>query len=192
MSASKAAPRAPAASPTGITWIGIFACSPAPPAALACPNGFPRETSAEIPDWFQAHRLPRSSHLGRMYSQFRRKKSPGVSLNPNPPDNPTLHYHLGMAYAKTGQATLAREQLQQRLKLNPNSSDAEEAKSSLRIEILIFRRSTDPRFLSVLLLKFVVANSRSPQFVRIRLSACCSRWASPSSGSLFPPLPAGS
>ena len=109
--------------------------------------------------------------------------------------NPEYFFAHGIAligYAKSGQATLARQQLQQMLKLNPNSSDAENAKSSLRIEILIFRRSTGPRFLSVLLLKFVVANSRSPQFVRIRLSACCSQWASPGSGWLFPPLPAGS
>jgi hypothetical protein len=36
-----------------------------------------------------------------------------------------------MAYAKSGQATLARLQLQQMLKLNPNSSDAEDARKQL-------------------------------------------------------------
>ncbi len=46
-------------------------------------------------------------------------------------DNPRFHYHLGMAYAKSGQASLARQQLQQVLRLNPNSSDAESAKRQL-------------------------------------------------------------
>src|ERR1700722_4045083 len=47
------------------------------------------------------------------------------------PDNPTFHYHLGMAYAKSGQTMLARQQLQQALKRSLNSSDAEEAKKQL-------------------------------------------------------------
>jgi Flp pilus assembly protein TadD len=49
----------------------------------------------------------------------------------NSPDNPRFHYHLGMAYAKSGQTLLARQQLQQVLKLTPNSPDAEEAKKQL-------------------------------------------------------------
>jgi hypothetical protein len=36
-----------------------------------------------------------------------------------------------MAYAKNGQATLARQQLQQLLKLTPDSSDAEDARKQL-------------------------------------------------------------
>jgi Flp pilus assembly protein TadD len=47
------------------------------------------------------------------------------------PANSTFHYHLGMAYAKSGQTTLARQQLQQALKLNPTSGDAEDAKRQL-------------------------------------------------------------
>ena len=46
-------------------------------------------------------------------------------------DNPRFHYHLGMAYAKSGQAALARQQLQQALRLNPSSSDAEDARKQL-------------------------------------------------------------
>jgi len=42
-----------------------------------------------------------------------------------------LHYHLGMAYARTGQAALARQQLQQALKLDPNSTDAQTARQEL-------------------------------------------------------------
>lgn len=46
-------------------------------------------------------------------------------------DNPTFHYHLGMAYAKSGETTLARQQLQQALKLDPNATDAQVAKKQL-------------------------------------------------------------
>ena len=54
-----------------------------------------------------------------------------LRLGENSPDNPRFHYHLGMAYAKNGQATLARQQLQQLLKLTPDSSDAEDARKQL-------------------------------------------------------------
>ncbi len=47
------------------------------------------------------------------------------------PDNPDIHYHLGMAYAKTGQPALARQQFERVLKINPNSSDATDAKIQL-------------------------------------------------------------
>jgi tetratricopeptide (TPR) repeat protein len=40
------------------------------------------------------------------------------------PDNSDIHYHLGMAYARTGQSALARQQLERALKLNPNATDA--------------------------------------------------------------------
>jgi len=49
----------------------------------------------------------------------------------NLPDNPRVHYHLGMAYAKTGQVSLARQQLERVLKINPNSSEAADAKKQL-------------------------------------------------------------
>ena len=54
-----------------------------------------------------------------------------LARDSNSPDNPRLHYHLGMAYAKSGQPTLARQQLQQMLALNPAASDAEGAKKQL-------------------------------------------------------------
>ncbi len=49
----------------------------------------------------------------------------------NSPDNPQIHYRLGMAYAKSGQTALARQQLEKMLKMNPDSSDASEAKKQL-------------------------------------------------------------
>jgi cellulose synthase operon protein C len=47
------------------------------------------------------------------------------------PDNPTVHYHLGMAYQKTGQIALAREHLQRVLKINPNYRAANDVRKLL-------------------------------------------------------------
>jgi tetratricopeptide (TPR) repeat protein len=47
------------------------------------------------------------------------------------PNNPTFHYHLGLAYQKSDQPTLAKEHLQQVLKLNPNYPEAEGVKKAL-------------------------------------------------------------
>lgn len=46
-------------------------------------------------------------------------------------DNPRFHYHLGMAYAKTGETSQARVQFQKILKMNPDAGDAAEAKKQL-------------------------------------------------------------
>ncbi len=40
------------------------------------------------------------------------------------PDNPTIHYHLALAYEKVRQPALAKEQFQRVLKISPNYSDA--------------------------------------------------------------------
>ncbi len=47
-------------------------------------------------------------------------------------DDPTVHYHLALAYQKANQPALARQQLERVLKLNPNNSDARKALSELR------------------------------------------------------------
>jgi tetratricopeptide (TPR) repeat protein len=47
------------------------------------------------------------------------------------PDNADIHYHLGMAYEKTDHAALARQHLEQVLKINPNYRDAAEVKKQL-------------------------------------------------------------
>jgi tetratricopeptide (TPR) repeat protein len=47
------------------------------------------------------------------------------------PDDARLHYHLGMAYAKSGKASLAREQLQLVVKIDPNSPNATDAKREM-------------------------------------------------------------
>jgi tetratricopeptide (TPR) repeat protein len=47
------------------------------------------------------------------------------------PDNATVHYHLGLAYEKTGKNDLARQQLERVLKINPNYSEAADVKKQL-------------------------------------------------------------
>jgi tetratricopeptide (TPR) repeat protein len=47
------------------------------------------------------------------------------------PDDADVHYHLGLAYQKTNQPALARQQLERALKLKPNSPDAASARKAL-------------------------------------------------------------
>lgn len=47
------------------------------------------------------------------------------------PANPNIHYHLGLAYMKTGDRLAARRSLEQALKLNPTFPGADDAKRSL-------------------------------------------------------------
>jgi tetratricopeptide (TPR) repeat protein len=49
----------------------------------------------------------------------------------NVPDNPNIRYHLGLAYGKTNQPALARQQLERVLKINPNYHDAADVKKQL-------------------------------------------------------------
>ena len=47
------------------------------------------------------------------------------------PTNALYHYHLGLAYAKTGNTTKARKSLEQALKLQPGFPGAADARSTL-------------------------------------------------------------
>ena len=47
------------------------------------------------------------------------------------PDNPTVHYHLGLAYQMVGQPALARQHLQQVLKINPDYARADDVRKHL-------------------------------------------------------------
>lgn len=48
------------------------------------------------------------------------------------PDDATVHYHLGMAYEKSNQPSLARQQLEKAVKLSPNNPDARKALEGLQ------------------------------------------------------------
>jgi cellulose synthase operon protein C len=48
------------------------------------------------------------------------------------PDDPQIHYHLGLAYEKANQLGLARQQLEKAVKLSPDYGDARKALSGLR------------------------------------------------------------
>jgi len=47
------------------------------------------------------------------------------------PEDPNIHYHLGLAYEKTEQPGLARQQLERVLKIDPNYSDAANVRKTL-------------------------------------------------------------
>ena len=49
----------------------------------------------------------------------------------NIPEDPGIHYHLGLAYQKSGNPLLARQQLEQVLKLDPNYIDAANVRKQL-------------------------------------------------------------
>ncbi len=46
-------------------------------------------------------------------------------------DSADLHYHLGLAYQKTEQPRLARQQLERVLKIDPNFTNADDVKKQL-------------------------------------------------------------
>lgn len=54
-----------------------------------------------------------------------------LGVKANRPDNPTIHYHLGLAYEKGGQPELARKELERVLQINPNYSNAAAVKKAL-------------------------------------------------------------
>jgi tetratricopeptide (TPR) repeat protein len=47
------------------------------------------------------------------------------------PNNPTYHYHLGLAYQKTNDRTRAREHLERALSINPSYPKADEIRKGL-------------------------------------------------------------
>lgn len=47
------------------------------------------------------------------------------------PENELFNYHLGMAYAKNGQASLAKQQLDRLVKIKPNSSNVDELRKAM-------------------------------------------------------------
>jgi Flp pilus assembly protein TadD len=66
------------------------------------------------------------SAIGQFQEALRLREKSGQ------PDDADLHYHLGLAYQKTNQTSLARQQLEKAVKLSPNNADARKALSDLR------------------------------------------------------------
>src|SRR5258706_4467619 len=63
------------------------------------------------------------------------------------PDNALFNYHLGLAYAKNGQAALAKQQLDRVVKINPNFRDVDELRRAVteaKGERLAHPRRTTP------------------------------------------------
>jgi tetratricopeptide (TPR) repeat protein len=54
-----------------------------------------------------------------------------ITLNKDHPGDATFHYHLGLAYQKTDQTALAKQQFERALKINPSFSNAEDARKLL-------------------------------------------------------------
>ena len=48
------------------------------------------------------------------------------------PEDPSVHYHLALAYQRANQPAEARQQLERALKISPNYADAKKALSELR------------------------------------------------------------
>ncbi len=54
-----------------------------------------------------------------------------IKLDKDPTPDPTFYYHLGLAYEKTEQAGLAKQQFERALKISPSFSDANDARRHL-------------------------------------------------------------
>jgi tetratricopeptide (TPR) repeat protein len=69
---------------------------------------------------------------------YYKKALPNFSIEPfrqaaeSDPENPTYHYHLGLALAKKGNAEGARQSLTRALKLKPDFDEAEDARAVLQ------------------------------------------------------------
>ena len=69
---------------------------------------------------------------------YYRKGLPSLAVAPfersvaRAPENPTYHYHLGLAYAEAGDRDRGRRALETALKLNPRLNDAQRALDALR------------------------------------------------------------
>ena len=85
---------------------------------------------AELPDHPDVN-----DTLGYVYLK---KQLPSLAIPPfrfaleKAPDNPAFHYHLGLAYAQTGDKVSARASLERALKLKPDFDGAEDARKVLK------------------------------------------------------------
>ena len=95
--------------------------------AQAARRGMPNSpNAADTLGWAFYHKGIYRSAISQFQEALRLNDKAGA------PDDAVLHYHLGLAYQKANQLSLARQQLEKALKLKPDNADARKALSELR------------------------------------------------------------
>jgi tetratricopeptide (TPR) repeat protein len=90
-------------------------------------RGMPDSSNAaDTLGWAYFHKGVYQSAIDMFQESLRLNEKRGAA------DDPTVHYHLGLAYEKVNQPAQARQQLERALKINPNNSDARKALAELR------------------------------------------------------------
>ncbi len=90
-------------------------------------RGMPDSPSfADTLGWAYYHKGIYQSAINQFQEALRLNEKNGGA------DDPVVHYHLGLAYQKANQISLARQQLEKALKLSPDNADARKALSELR------------------------------------------------------------
>lgn len=95
--------------------------------AQAARRGMPNSPSfADTLGWAYYHKGIYQSAINQFQEALRLNEKNGG------PDDAVVHYHLGLAYQKANQISLARQQLEKAVKLSPDNADARKALSDLR------------------------------------------------------------
>ena len=90
-------------------------------------RGMPDSSNAaDTLGWAYFHKGVYQSAINMFQESLRLNEKRGAA------DDPTVHYHLGLAYGKVNQPAQARQQLERALKINPKNSDAKKALAELR------------------------------------------------------------
>ena len=96
------------------------------PLAEAARRGMPNSPqAADTMGWALYHKGAYASAITQFQEALK------LAEKARSPENPTVHFHLGLAYQRIGQVTLAREHLQHVLKINPNYPEADDVKRVL-------------------------------------------------------------
>ena len=95
--------------------------------AQAARRGMPDSPNfADTLGWAYYHKGIYQSAINQFQEALRLNEKNGG------PDDAVVHYHLGLAYQKANQISLARQQLEKAVKLSPDNADARKALSDLR------------------------------------------------------------